>query len=107
MVQDQSDLWARCSEMLVPLTSPAGEYGRTKVTRANKTRKSPWHWDELHLNAFNAVKAVIAKDVALAYPKYSKEFEIYTDASSRQMGAVITQGKRPIVFFSKKLSDTQ
>jgi hypothetical protein len=36
-----------------------------------------------------------------------KPFEIYTDASSMQLGAVITQDNRPIVFFSRKLSETQ
>ena len=72
-----------------------------------KTRKVPWHWDEIHQKAFNDVKAVIAKDVDLAYPDYSKEFEIYTDASSKQMGAVITQQNRPIALFSRKLSETQ
>ena len=70
--------------MLAPLTSLAGECGHTKVTRALKTRKVSWHWDEVHQKAFNDIKAVIAKDVALAYPDYSKEFEIYTDASSKQ-----------------------
>jgi hypothetical protein len=34
-------------------------------------------------------------------------FEIYTDASSTQLGAVITQDNRPIAFFSRKLSKTQ
>ncbi len=43
----------------------------------------------------------------LAYPNYSKVFEINTDASSKQLGAVITQDNRPIAFFSRKLSDTQ
>ncbi len=43
----------------------------------------------------------------MAYPDYSKVFEIYTDASSKQLRAVITQDNRPIVFFSWKLSDTQ
>jgi hypothetical protein len=59
----------------------------------------PWYWDEVHQTAFDIVKATIAKDVALAYPDYFKEFEIYTDTSSKQLGAVVTQGNRPIAFF--------
>ncbi len=43
----------------------------------------------------------------MAYPDYSKVFEICTDASSKQLGAVIIQDNRPIVFISQKLSDTQ
>ncbi len=43
----------------------------------------------------------------LAYPDYSKVFEIYRDASSKQLGAVITQDNRPIAFFSRKLSHAQ
>jgi hypothetical protein len=45
--------------------------------------------------------------VVLAYPNYSKVFKIYLDASSKQLGVVITQGNRPIAFFSQKLFDTQ
>ena len=36
-----------------------------------------------------------------------KEFEIYTDASSKQLGAVITQGNKTIAFFSRKLTEMQ
>jgi hypothetical protein len=36
-----------------------------------------------------------------------KPFEIYTDASSTQLGAVITQDNRPIAFLSRKLSKMQ
>ncbi len=43
----------------------------------------------------------------MAYPEYSKVFEIYTDTSSKQLGAVITQDNRPIAFFSWKLSNMQ
>ncbi len=43
----------------------------------------------------------------MAYSDFNKVFEIYTDASSKQLGAVVTQDNRPIAFFSRKLSDTQ
>jgi hypothetical protein len=56
---------------------------------------------------FDNVKATIAKDVVLAYPDFTKPFKIYTDASMKQLGAVITQGNRPIAFFSRKLSEVQ
>ncbi len=107
MVQYYRDLWARRSKMLAPLTSLVGECGQTKVSRAKGTKKEPWHWDEVHQRAFNHVKATIAREVVLAYPDYSKVIEIYTDASSKQLGAVITQENRPIAFFSRKLSTTQ
>jgi hypothetical protein len=93
--------------MLAPLTSLVGECVQTKTTKAIKTKKVPWHWDEVHQRAFDHVKATITKDVVVAYPDYSKVFEIYTDPSSKQLGAVITQDSRPIAFFSQKLSDTQ
>ena len=53
------------------------------------------------------MKATIAKEVVLAYPDFSTLFEIYTDASTTQLGEVITQDNRPIAFFSRKLSVTQ
>ncbi len=93
--------------MLTPLTSLVGECGQTKSPKAKGTKKVPWHWGKVHQRAFDHVKATIAKDVVLAYPDYSKVFEIYTDASSNQLGAVITQDTRPIVFCSQKLSNTQ
>jgi hypothetical protein len=107
MVQYYRDLWARWSNMLTPLTSLVGECGQTKTTKAKGTKKVPWHWDEVHQQAFNHIKATITKNVVFAYPDYSKVFEIYTDASSKQLGAVITQDNRPIAFFSRKLSNAQ
>ncbi len=38
MVQYYRDLWAIWSKMLAPLTSLVEECGRTKVTRANRTK---------------------------------------------------------------------
>jgi hypothetical protein len=93
--------------MLAPLTDLVGECGQTKVTKAKGTKKVPWHWDEKHQKAFDLVKATIVQDVVLAYPDYSKPFEIFADASATQLGSVITQNNRPLAFFSRNLSDTQ
>ena len=107
MIQYYRDIWAKRSELLAPLTDLVGECGQTKATKAKGTKKASWHWDEVHQKAFDNAKATIAKEVVLAYPDYSKVFEIYTDASSKQLGAVITQDNRPLAFFSRKLSETQ
>ena len=107
MVQYYRDLWARRSEMLSPLTDLVGECGHTKATRATKTDRTLWHWDDVHQTAFNNIKTAIAKDVVLAYPDYSQGFEIYTDSSKFQLGAVITQNNRPLAFFSRKLNTAQ
>ncbi len=76
MVQYYRDLWASWSNMLAALTSLVGECGQTKVSKAKGTNKVPWHWDKVHQKAFDHVKATIAKDVVLAYPDFSKVFEI-------------------------------
>ena len=43
----------------------------------------------------------------LAYPDFSKTFEIHTDASDYQLGAVISQEGKPIAFYSRKLNNAQ
>jgi hypothetical protein len=91
MVQYYRNLWARRRDMLTPLTSLVGECSQTNISKAKGTKRVPWHWDEVHQRAFDHVKATIAKDVVFAYLDYFKVFEIYTDASSKQLGAVITQ----------------
>jgi hypothetical protein len=107
MVQYYRDLWARRSKMLAPLTSLVGECSQTKVTGAKGVKRVPWQWDEVHQRAFDHVKTTIPRELVLAYPDFSKVFEIYTNALNKQLGAVITQENRPITFFSWKLSPTQ
>jgi hypothetical protein len=84
-----------------------GECGETKTIRKNKVKKKPWQWDLIHQEAFDNVKKTIAKEVVLANPDFTKPFNIYIDASTKQLGAVITQDNRPIAFFSRKLSGAQ
>jgi hypothetical protein len=107
MVQYYQDMWVRHREMLAPLTEVVVECRETKTTRMNKTKKKPWWWDPIHQQACDNIKAAIAKETVLAYPDFSNPFEIYTDASSMQSEAMITQDNMPIVFFSRKLSKMQ
>ena len=104
LVQYYRDLWEKRSDILAPLTDLVGECG---VTKSKKSKAKPWHWDDVHQDAFEAAKATIARHVVLAYPNFDQVFEIYTDASSRQLGAVISQENRPIAFFSRKLTKAQ
>ena len=97
MVQFYRDLWTRRINMLAPMAALVGECGQTKIAKLKGIKKVPWHWDEVHQRVFNHVKATITRDVVLAYPEHSEVFEICTDASSKQLGAGITQKNRSIV----------
>ncbi len=104
IIQYYRDLWVSRTQLLAPLTDLVGECGTTK--RSTK-KKPPWRWEQVHQDAFEEIKKVIARDVILAYPNFGEEFTIFTDASTRQLGGVITQNNRPIAFFSRKLNTAQ
>jgi hypothetical protein len=80
------------------------KFDKIKVTKAKGTKNVPWHWVKVHQRAFDHVKTTIAKEVVLAYLDYSKVYEIYTDVSSKQLGAVITQDKRGLLHSSVRNS---
>ena len=107
MVQFYRDMWEKRSEMLAPLTDLVGECGTTKSTKKKGTKKVPWHWDDVHQEAFDRTKKAIAKDVLLAYPNYSEPFDIHSDASKVALGAIISQNGKPIAFFYRKMNSAQ
>ncbi len=80
---------------------------RLKSPSPKEPKLVPWYWAEVHQKALDDVKATIAKEVVLAYPYFDKVFEIYTDASTKQLGSVMTQSNRSLAFFSRKLSVQQ
>ena len=57
--------------------------------------------------AFIQLKLMIPEEVFLTYPDWSKPFDIHTDASDKQLKAVISQDGKPIAFFSRRLSKSQ
>jgi len=94
MVNYYRDMWLRRSETLAPLT-------------ALTSSKVKFKWTEVEQKAFDTMKRIMARETLLAYPDFSKEFHIHTDASDVQLGAVISQEGRPIAFFSRKLHPAQ
>ena len=88
------DMWIRRSHVLAPLTSLT-------------SKEVHWKWGEKEKKAFQLAKRIIARETLLAYPDFNKPFEIHTDASHYQLGAVISQGGKPIAFYSCKLKDAQ
>ena len=94
MVNYYRDVWMRRSHILAPL---------------NRLVKKDvkWNWTDVEQRAFDNIKRVMSKETLLHYPDFNKEFEIHTDASLRQIGAVISQNGKPIAFYSRKLRDGQ
>jgi hypothetical protein len=53
------------------------------------------------------MKAIMAKETLVTFPDFTKEFEIHTDASKLQLGDCISQGGKPVAFYSRKLQPAQ
>jgi hypothetical protein len=69
--------------------------------------KVKWELGSKQSKAFTMVKPVIAREVMLAYPDFSNSFTIHADASHQQLGGVISQDDKPIVFYNPKLNPAQ
>jgi hypothetical protein len=80
MVNYYRDMRVRRGELLAPLTSMT-------------SKNVKFNWTDENQKAFENVKKVICREVMLTFP-----FHIYTDASDKQLGAVITQDENPIAF---------
>ena len=87
-------MWIKRSEVLSPLTSMT-------------SKEAKWNWTNECQMAFDIIKKIVSREVLLSYPDFSDTFEIHTDASKYQLGAVISQKGRPIAFYSRKLNSAQ
>ena len=88
------DMWIRRSHILAPLA---------QLT----SKQVKWKWGPAESKAFNMAKKVIAREAMLSYPDFNKPFQIHTDASHHQLGAVISQDNKPVAYYSRKLNPAQ
>ena len=75
----------------------------TDLTSKNR----PFKWGDQEQDAFDGLKYALTHAPCLALPDFSKPFEIVSDASGFGIGAVLMQEKRPISYYSRKLSESE
>lgn len=61
--------------------------------------------DPSYIEAFEKLKRIITNPPILSYPDFNKKFIVTTDASNVALGAVLSQGDRPICYASRTLND--
>ena len=77
-----------------------------------KLKRTTVKWTEECERSFLELKDLCSNTPVLAYPDYTKNFKLYTDASESGLGAVLTQVKedgkeRPIAYASRTLSKSE
>ena len=73
------DTWERRSHILAPITDLVGK------------EKQNLEWTNIHQKVFDDINRIMTRETIINYPKFGKTFDIHTDASDRQLGAVISR----------------
>jgi hypothetical protein len=84
------------------------DFSRIAAPLHRLTRKDvPWDWSPQCASAFQALKDVLTQAPCLAFPDFTKPFEVHTDASLHGIGAVLYQDQRPIAYESRRLTPAE
>jgi len=78
----------------------------------NLTKKDvPFKWTEEHQKAFEELKQILGTELVLIYPDFSQPFIVACDASTKAIGAILSQlhdGKeRPVAYWSIQLNSAE
>lgn len=98
--------YAKVAKPLTNLTR-----GENAQIKANASRKVRIELDEKAMEAFHDLKQLLVSADVLAFPDFTKPFNLTTDASNYALGAVLSQGSigddHPIAFISRSLNKTE
>lgn len=83
-----------------------GYYGQTARPLTDLLKKNSFCWTTAATDAFQALKEAVTTVPILVLPEFNQEFTIETNASGAGIGAVMSQGKKPITFLSQAFSST-
>jgi len=75
----------------------------------NLTKKNvPFEWTNEHWNAFDELKKSLSTEPLLIYPDFTQPFIVACDASTKAIGAVLSQiregEERPVAYCSRQLN---
>jgi hypothetical protein len=70
----------------------------------NLLHHKTFSWPESAQHVFDNLKKSMTTTPVLAFPDFSKEFVVETDACEIEIGAVLSQEGHPLAYFSKGLS---
>ena len=87
-------MWPRWSHKFAPLT---------KIFYLNRNFK----WTQVKQDALDKIKRIVARDTLSTYPDSNETFNIHTNVSAFQVGAVISHKGKNIAFYYIKLTDPQ
>ena len=79
----------------------------TQLTKKNQRFK----WTKESQESFDTLKSKLTSPPILSFPDYTRRFQLHCDASSINVGGVLSQkfddGERPIGYFSRKLKGAE
>jgi len=95
------------------IVKPLNDLLPPTTTKKNKLTKQSkeWVWGDEQQKVFDNIKEMLISPPILAYPDFSKAFELHTDASGKGLGSVLYQKdgkhKRVIAYASRGLSKSE
>ena len=69
--------------------------------------KYKFEWKQVEQELFEKIKQIMVSDTLSTYPDFNNTFNIHTNASTLKLGAVISQKRKPIASYIRKLTDAQ